>query len=260
MSHAGRLGLTVALLIGATLVLAPLAWGLAQSLSSGPPPWAAYAAALRAAPLLRYALNSALVATLTAAGQTATGALAAYAFSRLHFPGRDALFLLFLGALLLPPQVTLLPTFLLLQALGLIDTHAALVAPSLVHPFTIFLIRQSLLGLPAELEDAARVEGCSRLGILWRIALPCASPVLIATALFSFLWSWNSFTWPLIALQTPCLYTLPVGLAMLSGELGTDLPTLLAGATVATLPVALLFLIAQRPFARAMEIGGLPAT
>jgi multiple sugar transport system permease protein len=258
-SQAIRVGLIAALLVGAVLALAPLAWAVARSLNAGPPPWASYEAALRAAPLLRYGLNSVLVATLTAVGQTATGVLAAYAFSRLHFPGRDALFLLFLGALLLPPQVTLLPTFILLRTLGLIDTHAALVVPSLVHPFTIFLIRQSLLGLPVELEDAARVDGCSRLGILWRIAIPYASPAIIAAALFSFLWSWNSFSWPLIALQTPSRYTLPVGLAMLSSELSSDWPTVLAGVTIAMLPVAILFFAAQRLFVRAMEIGSPPA-
>ena len=260
MSSAGRVALTLALLIGAGLALAPLAWAVTVSLGAGPPPWAAYAALTRTTLLLRYTLNSLLVAALTAVGQTATGTLAAYAFSRLQFPGRDALFLLFLGALLLPPQVTLLPTFLLLRTLGLIDTHAALVAPSLVHPFTIFLIRQSLLTLPSELEDAARMDGCSRLGILWHIALPSVSPALIAAALFSFLWSWNGFTWPLIALQTPHLYTLPVGLAMLSGEPGADWPTLMASATIATLPVAILFFVAQRRFACASEAGGLLAT
>ncbi len=260
MSQAKQVGLSAALLMGAALALAPLAWALVQSLSAGPVPWAAYAKALRTAPLLRYALNSALVATLTAGGQTATAALAGYAFSRLHFPGRDTLFLVFLGALLLPPQVTLLPTFLLVQALGLSNSHTALVVPALVHPFTIFLVRQSLLGLPAELEDAARVDGCSRLGILWRIALPFASPTLIASGLFSFLWSWNSFTWPLIVLHTPRRYTLPLGLAMLSGQLGTDWPTLLAGATMTTLPPALLFLSGQRPFARATQVGGLSTT
>jgi len=257
-SQARRVGLTAALLVGAVLASAPLAWAVVRSLNASPPPWTSYESALRAAPLLRYGLNSALVATLTAIGQTTTGVLAGYALSRLHFLGREALFLLFLGALVLPPQVTLLPTFILLRTFGLINSHAALVIPSLVHPFTVFLIRQSLLGLPIELEDAARVDGCSRLSILWHIAIPYASPAIVTAVLFSFLWSWNSFTWPLIALQTPHRYTLPVGLAMLSSELNSDWPTVLAGVIIAMLPVVILFLAAQRPFARAMAIGSPP--
>jgi multiple sugar transport system permease protein len=255
MSKLGRAIQTAAVGLAALLALAPLVWAVSESMRPGPLPWTAYANALAAAPLMRYGLNSALVACLTAAGQTVTGGLAAYAFARLHFRGRDALFLLFLGTLLLPPQATLLPTFLLLRALGLIDTYAALVLPSLVHPFAIFLVRQSLLGLPAELEDAARVDGCSRLGILWRIAVPFAAPALMTSALFSFLWSWNSFMWPLIAVQAARLYTLPVGLAMLGSELARDWPALLAGAVMATLPAALLFLFVQRPLMRATAIG-----
>jgi multiple sugar transport system permease protein len=252
MKQLEQVGLTAALLLGAALTLAPLGWAFAYTLGAGPSLWAAYETALRTAHLLRYTLNSVAVATLVAVGQTGTAMLAAYAFSRLRFPGRDPLFLLFLGALLLPPQITMLPNFLLLRQLALIDSYAALVIPSIVHPFAIFVIRQSLLELPIELEDAARIDGCSRLGLLVHVAVPYATPVLIAVAVFSFLWSWNSFTWPLIVLQSPAHYTLPVGLAMLSSELDSEWPIQLAGATIATLPAALVFLAAQRPFTRAV--------
>jgi multiple sugar transport system permease protein len=259
MKAARRTALTALLFAAGALTLAPLFWALARSLEGQGHPLAAYAAALEAAPLLRYGLNSTLIAATTALGQTVVAALAGYAFARLHFRGRDGLFLLFLVTLLVPPQVTLLPTFLLIKLLGLLNTGAAVVVPSLVHPFTIFMVRQALLAMSSEIEDAARIDGCSRLAVFWHMAVPFAAPSLIATALFSFLWSWNSFTWPLIALQDPKHYTLPVGLAMLSGELGSDWTTLMAGAVMTTLPIAVLFLALQRQFGHSSEVGGMPS-
>jgi multiple sugar transport system permease protein len=212
----------------------------------GPPPWSAFAAALQAAPLARYLANSLLVAGLTAGGQTVTAALAAYVFARLRFRGRDKLFVLFLGTLIIPNHVTMLPTFILLSWLGWLDGYAALIVPALAHPFGVFLLRQYFLTISTELEDAARLDGSSRLGLLWHVFLPLSRPALTTVGLFSFLWSWNSFLWPLIVLQTPQRYTLPVGLSLLRSEVGTDWPVVMAATLIAALPIVLLFLVAQR--------------
>jgi multiple sugar transport system permease protein len=229
------------LLIGAVIVLAPFGWALASALEAEPMPWSAFVRATQAAPLARYLLNSVLVSGLTAAGQTVTAALAAFVFARLHFPGRDLLFLLFLGTLIIPNHVTMLPTFILLERLGWLDTYAALIIPVLAYPFGVFVLRQYFLTIPTDLEDAARLDGCSRLGLLWNIILPLSKPALATVALFSFLWSWNSFLWPLIVLQTPEKYTLPVGLSLLRSELGTDWPVVMAGALLAALPIVVVF-------------------
>ena len=234
-----------ALLVGVGVVLAPFGWALASALGAGPMPWSAFVRAAQAAPLVRYLVNSLLVSGLTAGGQVITAALAAYVFARLHFRGRDTLFLLFLGTLIIPNHVTMLPTFILLRWLNWLDSYAALIVPALAHPFGVFLLRQYFLTISTELEDAARLDGSSRLGLLWHVFLPLSGPALGTVGLFSFLWSWNSFLWPLIVLQTPERYTLPVGLSLLRSEVGTDWPVVMAAALMAALPIVLLFLVAQ---------------
>ncbi len=234
------------LVVAAGIALAPLGWALALAVSAGPSPWSAFFRALAAAPLARYLLNSLLVSGVTALGQVAVATPAAYVFARLRFPGRDGLFALYLGTLIIPHHVTLLPAFLLMRWLGWLDHYQALVVPALAHPFALFVLRQFFLSVPPELEDAARMDGCSRWMVLLRVLLPLSRPALVTVGLFSFLWSWNSFLWPLVVLQTPTRYTLPVGLAMLQSEVGTDWPVLMAAALIAATPVLLLFLFAQR--------------
>jgi multiple sugar transport system permease protein len=133
-----------------------------------------------------------------------------------------------------------------LRWLGWLDSYAALVVPALAHPFGVFLLRQYFLTISTELEDAARLDGSTRLGLLWHVFLPLSAPALATVGLFGFLWSWNSFLWPLIVLQTPGRYTFPVGLALLRSEVGTDWPLVMAAALVAALPMVVLFLAAQR--------------
>ncbi len=235
-----------ALLIGVVAVLAPFGWALASAVAAGPMPWSSFVRAAEQAPLARFLVNSLLVSALTAGGQTLTAALAAFVFARLHFPGRDLLFLLFLGTLIIPHHVTMLPTFILLRRLGWLDTYAALVVPALVSPFSVFVLRQYFLTISTDLEDAARLDGSSRLGLLRHVIVPLSGPALATVALFSFLWSWNSFLWPLIVLQTPANYTLPLGLSVLRSELGTDWPVVMAGALMAAFPIVVLFLGLQR--------------
>jgi multiple sugar transport system permease protein len=235
-----------ALLLGMVAVLAPFGWALASALGTGPMPWSSFVRAAGQAPLARFLVNSLLVSGLTAGGQTVTAALAAFVFARLHFPGRDPLFVLFLGTLIIPHHVTMLPTFILLRRLGWLDTYAALVVPALVSPFSVFVLRQYFLTISTDLEDAARLDGSSRLGLLRHVIVPLSRPALATVALFSFLWSWNSFLWPLIVLQTPENYTLPVGLSLLRSEVGADWPVVMAGALMAAFPIVVLFLGLQR--------------
>jgi len=244
--------LHVTLLIGVGVVLAPFGWALALALRSGPRPWSALTRATQAAPLARYLLNSLLVSGLTAAGQVVTAVLAAFVFARLSFRGRDTLFVFFLGTLIIPKHVTMLPTFILLRWLGWLDNYAALVVPALAHPFGVFLLRQYFLTISTELEDAARLDGSTRLGLLWHVFLPLSAPAWATVGLFGFLWSWNSFLWPLIVLQTPGRYTLPVGLALLRSEVGTDWPLVMAAALMAALPLVVLFLAAQSRLVRGL--------
>ncbi len=250
----GTLFVHTALLVGAGAALAPFGWALAAALGGGPRPWSAFVRAAHMAPLARYLVNSLLVSGLTASGQVITAALAAFVFARLHFRGRDTLFLLFLGTLIIPQHVTLLPTFMLMRRLHWLDSYAALIAPALAHPFGVFVLRQYFIAFSTELEDAARLEGCSRLGLLWRVFLPLSRPALATVGLFSFLWSWNSFLWPLIVLQTPQRYTWPVGLALLHSEAGPDWPVVMAAALIAALPIVLLFLGTQRWLARGVSL------
>lgn len=219
--------------------------------------WENYLAAWRAIPLGRYYLNSIFVASAVTLSQVLNSVVAAYVFARWRFPGRDIIFVLFLGTMIIPTQVTMVPLFLILRWVGWIDTYQALIVPFMASPFGVFLTRQFFLTIPEELEDAARMDGCSRLGILFRIILPLSTPVVACHAVFSFTWAWNSFLWPLIAIHTQIKYTLPVGLAMLQSEMATDWPTLMAATVLATLPIILLFVVAQRHFAREIALTGL---
>jgi multiple sugar transport system permease protein len=247
-------GLYGSLIVGIGVALAPFGWALAPALRMGPHPWTAFVSALEAAPLIRYLINSLVVAGLTAGGQTATGALSGYVFARLNFRGRDALFVIFLGTLIIPNHVTLLPTFHIMRRLGWLDSYAALVVPALAHPFSVFLLRQYFLTISRELEDAALLEGSSRLGLLWHVFVPLSGPALATVGLFSFLWSWNGFLWPLIVLHTPERYTMPIGLSLLHSEIGTEWPVVMAGALIGALPMVVLFLIAHRGLWRGLVL------
>jgi multiple sugar transport system permease protein len=262
--------LYTALAAVAAVMIGPFLWMLLTSLQSTfqalqfPPQWIPqpaiwqnYLHAWQRVPLGRYYVNSMVIAGAITAGQVTTSVLAAYVFARMEFPGRDIIFLLYLGTLIIPTQVTLVPTFLVVRWLGWVDTYQAVIAPSLAHPFGVFLLRQFFLSIPDEVEDAARIDGASSLGILVRIILPISMPAIAALAVFSFMWAWNSFLWPLIVLQSPDKYTLPVGLAMLQSELSTDWPVVMAATVVATLPVVALFLLAQKQFARGIALTGM---
>jgi ABC-type glycerol-3-phosphate transport system permease component len=207
--------------------------------------------------------NSAVITIGHMAGQLASASLVAYGFARFRFPGRDALFMLVLSTLMLPPQVTLIPTFIIFRTLGWLDTYKPLIVPAYFGggAFAIFLFRQFYLTIPKEYDEAAKIDGASSLLIFLRILVPMSKPVFITMAIFSFLGSWNAFFYPLIYLNTLEKFTLQLGLQYFrrSADAGGQ-PTehlLMASAMVATLPCVLLFLVLQRYFVRGVVLSGI---
>ncbi|MEM1115681.1 MAG: carbohydrate ABC transporter permease [Bacteroidota bacterium] len=259
-----------ALLLGAALTAFPLLWMVSASLmptgeaSTFPPPLLPsaptvehYQALFARADMGRYLANSFLVATSVTLVSLFFNSLAGYAFAKLRFRGRERLFRSLLAALVIPAQVAMLPLFLQMRALGLVNSYAGVIVPAAASIFGIFLIRQFALSIPESLLEAARLDGASEFGIYWRVALPLLKPVLVTLALFTFMGSWNDFMWPLIVLTDDDLYTLPVALATLTRERVQDNEFMMAGAVVTTLPVLVVFLALQRHYVRGIMMGGL---
>lgn len=253
-----ELPLHVLLLAVAFVVLLPYLWMVTTSLKplrlTFSPPYLIpstfefgnYIAAWDAAPFARYYLNSGIMAIAIAVGQVITSVMAAYAFDRLEFPFKNVLFFAFLGTLMVPLHLILIPSYLLVQNLGWLNTYAALIVPHLASAFGIFLMRQYFRTLPRELDEAAMIDGCGRFGVLFRILLPVSRPAVVTLALFAFLFAWNDFLWPLIVVTNPDLLPVQVGLATFSGKYGTQWVYLMAGTVTATLPVLILFVVSQR--------------
>lgn len=257
------------LLVGAALTAFPLLWMVSASFmptgeaSTFPPPllpsaptFEHYRALFERADMGRYLLNSALVATLVTLVSLLINSLAGYAFAKLRFRGREKLFQSLLAALVIPAQVAMLPLFLEMRALGLVNSYAGVIVPAAASIFGIFLIRQFATSIPESLLEAARIDGASEFAIYRRVALPLLRPVLVTLALFTFMGSWNDFMWPLIVLTDDDLYTLPVALATLTRERVQDNEFMMAGAVVTTLPVLLVFLALQRQYVRGIMLGG----
>lgn len=209
------------------------------------------------APVLRWFLNSVLVAGTGTVCYLLLTSMAAYAFSRLQFPGRNVLFLVVIATLIIPGQVTIIPVFLLLQKLHWFNTYYALIVPGLAGAFGVFLLRQFFLTIPKELEEAALIDGCKRAGIYWRVILPLGKPALATLAIFSFLGGWNDFMLPLIATNEIEMRTLPVGLTIFLGRYSMQYGLVMATAVIATLPVLVMFLLFQRHIIRGVVLTGL---
>ncbi len=222
-----------------------------------PAVWANYPAALRYFPFWLYLRNTLIICGGTVLGTVFSAALPAYGFARLKWRGRDALFFLMIATLMLPGQVTLLPVFLMFRALHWTGTFLPLIVPAFFgNAFSIFLLRQFFLGIPQELSDAARLDGCSEWGIFRRIILPLTKPALATVALFAFMGAWTDFQGPLIYLQDERQYTLAVGLNSFLGRHGGEWNLLMAAATVVTVPLILVFFFAQRTFIQGIALTG----
>jgi ABC-type glycerol-3-phosphate transport system permease component len=211
-------------------------------------------------PFGRYFLNTLVVTVLTVLGQLIITSLAAYGFARLKFIGRDALFVLYLGTMMVPYQVTLIPLFLIVFGLGWVNTYQGLIVPAISSVFGIFLLRQSFLGVPRDYQEAARIDGASEFTIYRRIFLPLNGPALTTLAVFAFMGSWTDLLWPLLISRTPEMRTLELGLAFFNSSTSafrqTNWPLVMAASVVVMLPVLIVYIFAQRYFVRGITLSG----
>lgn len=257
-----------ALVVLAAFALLPLLWMASVSFmprgeaSHFPPPFlpsmatlANYRELFATTGMGRNFVNSLLFSGAITIGSLLVNAMAGYAFAKLRFRGRERVFQALLAALVVPAQVAMLPLFLLMKQLGLVNTGWGVVVPALATVFGIFLVRQYARSIPDELLEAARIDGAGELRIFFRIVLPMLKPVLVTLAIFTFLGAWNDFMWPLIVLTDQRHYTLPVALASLSREHIMDVELMMAGAVITVLPVLLLFLLLQRYYIQGLLLG-----
>ncbi|MFC0622548.1 carbohydrate ABC transporter permease [Kribbella deserti] len=257
-SPAGRILLYVGVILGAAIMLFPFLWTVITSitpegsLADGPtlfvqdPTLDAYRTLLDAVPMWRIVLNSLGIAIASTALQLVTGSMAAYAFARLSFPGKNIVFGFYLATLMVPLQVLVVPLFIEMKTLNLQDTYFSLLAPTIASAFGVFLLRQAVAGVPIELDEAATLDGAGHLRIFARIVLPLIRPALATVAVFAFMGSWNSFLWPLVVIRSPELMTLPLGLSTLQGQFTTQWDVVMAGSVVSIVPIAVVYLLAQR--------------
>ena len=197
-------------------------------------------------PFGQYLYNSFLVAILTVALNLLFCSLAAYPLARLSFPGRDTIFIAIVSTIMIPFQIVMIPLYIITVQLGLTNSYLGMIFPSLASAFGIFLLRQAFMGVPKEIEEAARIDGSSELGLWWFIMLPAIKPALITLAIFVFIGAWSDFLWPLIVIQDESLYTLPLGVAKLAGTFSLDWRLVAAGSIISVAPVLLLFLFLQK--------------
>ena len=244
----------------ALVMLFPLMWLVSTSLKSptenifqfppqlwpSQPTWQNFVQVWQTNPFGRYLFNSTLVAILTVTLNLLFCSLAAYPLARLNFRGRDAIFTLVISTIMIPFQIVMIPLYILTVQLGLRNTYLGLIFPAIASAFGIFLLRQAFQSVPKELEEAARMDGCSELGLWWHVMLPAVRPALVTLAIFVFIGAWSDFLWPLIVIQDENLYTLPLGVAKLAGTFSLDWRLVAAGSVIAIAPVLLLFLFLQR--------------
>ena len=254
----------------AVVTVFPLIWMMLSSLKtnaevSGYPPsffpsrlaWHNYVDVFTSVPFGRYFVNSFFVATSVTVLALLFHSMAAYSFARLRFPGRKTWFGTILATLMVPFAITLIPSFIIVKSLGWLNTYWALIIPAIFNAFGIFLLRQFYLGLPLELEEAARLDGASAAKIFWYIALPLSRPILATLGVLSWLANWNSYLWPLVVCQTQDMKVIQVGIASFAGEHSTEWQLIMAGSTVAAIPGLLLYAFMQRYLVEGVKLSGL---
>jgi len=258
------------LLAGAIVMVTPFVWSLLTSFKPAGEvfkrsafwiPWpldfASYIEILDCLPFIKYTLNTFKIATLVTLGQMATCSLAGYAFAKIPFPGREKLFLAYIATLMIPGAVVMIPNFIVMRNLGWVDTHTALIIPAIGSAYGTFMMRQFFLSFPDELEDAAKLDGCSPPKFYWYILLPNAQPILATLGVMAFQGTWNDFQWPLIILNSESKRTLQIGLSFLTSEFHTDWTILMAGSVLTILPIIILFFFAQKYFVQSVKLTGL---
>lgn len=272
MSRTAKITVYVLLLVIAALFTIPFLFTLstalktAQEISDEPgrlipqkPTLENFAKAWTALPFPRFVMNTVFVTVLATLFQVITGSLVAYGFARFNFKARNTLFYMMLATMMLPGQVTMIPVFMIWRELHAIDTFYPLILPALFGggAFNIFLLRQFLLGIPRELDEAAMLDGAHYFTIWWRILLPLSTPAVATVAIFSFIGHWDAFDGPLIYLNSPEKYTVAIGLRMFQDSFGTDLEQLMAASLIHILPTVVLFFCAQRYFLKGISLSGL---
>ena len=244
----------------ALLMLFPLLWLLSTSLKSptedifqfppqllpSQPTFNNFVRVWQTNPFGRYLFNSTLIAVLTVALNLLFCALAAYPLARLEFRGREIIFTAIVTTIMIPFQIVMIPLYILTVQLGMKNSYLGIIFPAIASAFGIFLLRQAFQGVPKELEEAARIDGCSELGIWWNVMIPAIRPALVTLAIFVFIGSWSDFLWPLIVIDKPEFYTLPLGVAMLAGTFSLDWRLIAAGSIISIAPILVLFLFLQR--------------
>ena len=260
---------TALILAGALIMLFPFAWMVATSLTNesqlfgtprlipDPIDTTAYRRVADTFPLWRWMANSIGIAVVSTALQVITSAMAAYAFARFEFRGKHLLFGVYLATLMIPLQVLIVPLFIEVSRLGLQDTYVALLLPLIASPFGVFLLRQFFLGLPPEIEEAARIDGAGHWQVFTRIVLPMSKPAIATLVVFAFMAAWNSFLWPLVVINSEQLMTLPLGLSQLHGRFATEWNLVMAGSTISVIPIVALYLFTQRYVIQGVALSGL---
>ncbi|GGF93569.1 carbohydrate ABC transporter permease [Paenibacillus aceti] len=265
----GRLAIHTVLCFGALLMVGPFIWMLLTSVktfseAAQVPPvifpsrviWENYTEVLRVLPFDKYYFNTAITTISRTLGQVVLCSMAAYAFARIEFPGRNLIFMLCLSVLMVPGQIFIIPQFLIMKDLGWLNSLQALIVPGIFSAFGTFLLRQFFMTLPKDVEEAAKLDGCNHFHTYWRIMLPMVKPALIALIIFTALASWNELLWPLIVNTSPDKMTLAAGIASLKGQYTTDYPTMMAGTLMATLPMIVMFIVLQRYFIEGIALTG----
>lgn len=254
----GRAVLFAVVLLGGLVMLFPFLWTVVTSISPGAsltttpqlipdnPSFAPYVELFSRVPFAQVIVNSLVIAVASTVLQVVTSAMAAYVFSRMPFRGRNALFLVYLATMMIPFQVLIVPLFIEMKSLGLINSYAGAILPTIASAFGVFLLRQAMSTVPTELDQAATVDGAGHFRVFFQIMLPLVRPALATLAVFGFLNTWNSFLWPLIILRDPLLQTLPVALSSLQGQYSTQWDVLMAGSVISILPMFALYVFAQR--------------
>ena len=261
----------VALIALAATVILPFVWMISTSLKgmnevfSYPPIWIPsefhwenYLEVWREAPFARYFLNSTIVAVAVTVGQLISCSLAAFAFARMKFKGKNFMFILFLSTTMISTQVTLVPSYLVLKQLDWLDSYQGLIVPFIANAFGVFMIRQAFIAIPKELEEAAKLDGCGRLRFLWQIMMPLTKPILASQALFAFMGNWNSYLWPLIVTNRDDMRTLQIGLRYFVGQEGsTQWGVFMAAAVLVSVPVIIIYFLVQKTFVESLASTGL---
>lgn len=268
--RAYRALLYVLMFLGCAIMLLPFFWMLTTSLKTElgamrmPPQWIPpqlhwenYAQAWNTAPFGRYFFNSFFVSITSTVGEVLTTILAAYAFAKMRFFGKNVLFAILLGTLMIPGEMLLVPNYVTLVKWGWFDHYEALIIPWIVSVFGIFLLRQFFRSIPDELWDAARIDGCPRRRYLWRVVVPLSKPAILTVALFKFLGSWNAYQWVLIMTNSEEMRTVPVGLTMFSSDIGTAYHLLMAASVMAIVPILILFFFTQKQFIQGIARTGI---